>query len=214
MAGDPRVGRTYAGLSRAQRVAQRRNRLIEAALELFGTQGYAATSIERLCAVANVSTRSFYEDMGSREALLIALVNRISAAAVEQAVAALDRARDAALPVRLLAVFRAYLTATCADLRSARVLHVEVVGVGPTVEQWRREQRRLLAALLIGEADRAAERGEIKPRRFDLFALAVIGSVQALAQELVQSTTPGAALSLDEICSEIAFFVDGPLGSG
>ncbi|MEV6277506.1 TetR/AcrR family transcriptional regulator [Nocardia sp. NPDC051832] len=213
MAGDPRGGRNYAGLSKEQRVAQRRTRLIDAALELFGTRGYASTPIERLCTAANVSTRSFYEDMGSREALLIALVNRISSDAVDQAIASLTRNRGAGLSVRVIGAFRSYLAVTCANQRSARVLYVEVVGVSPVVEDWRREQRRLLASLLVGEARRAAERGEIKSRRFDLFALAVIGSVNALAQELVQTTVPGASISLDEICEEIAFFVNCGLGS-
>ncbi|MFF7938846.1 TetR/AcrR family transcriptional regulator [Nocardia gamkensis] len=207
----PRDGRSYGGLSKEQRVAQRQTRLIDAALQLFGTQGYAATSIERLCALANVSTRSFYEDMGSREALLIALANRITSRALEYALAALAATENEPLPVRVVASFRAYLGVTCADARCARVCYVEVVGVSAAVEEWRRQQRRLLSALLISEAERAVGRGETGPRRFDLFALAVIGAVTSLAQELVQSTEPEATVNLDEICAEIAYFVNSGL---
>ncbi|WP_378734386.1 TetR/AcrR family transcriptional regulator [Nocardia brasiliensis] len=204
-------GRSYGGLSREQRVAQRRTRLIDAALELFGTQGYAATSIERLCAVANVSTRSFYEDMGSREALLIALVNRITSRAVERALEALAETVGEPLSTRVVRGFGAYLAVTCQDHRSARVCYVEVVGVSQAVEDWRREQRRLLSSLIISEAERAVERGETKQRRFDLFAIAVIGAVNSLAQELVQSTLPDSVVGLDEICEEIAYFVNSGL---
>ncbi|GAA5101526.1 TetR/AcrR family transcriptional regulator [Nocardia iowensis] len=204
-------GRSYGGLSREQRVAQRRTRLIDAALELFGTQGYAATSIERLCAVANVSTRSFYEDMGSREALLIALVNRITSRAVERALEALAETVGEPMSTRVVRGFGAYLAVTCQDHRSARVCYVEVVGVSQAVEDWRREQRRLLSSLIISEAERAVERGETKQRRFDLFAIAVIGAVNSLAQELVQSTLPDSVIGLDEICEEIAYFVNSGL---
>ncbi|MFI6167383.1 TetR/AcrR family transcriptional regulator [Nocardia sp. NPDC051052] len=204
-------GRSYGGLSREQRVAQRQTRLIDAALELFGTQGYGATSIERLCAVANVSTRSFYEDMGSREALLIALANRTTSRAVERALQILAKNENDPLSTRVVEGFRAYLSVTCADHRSARVCYVEVVGVSQAVEEWRRDQRRLLSALLVSEAERGVERGEVKPRRFDLFALAVIGAVNSLAQELVHSTLPDSVLSVDEICEEIAFFVNSGL---
>ncbi|WP_107659654.1 TetR/AcrR family transcriptional regulator [Nocardia suismassiliense] len=210
-AEDAKDGRSYGGLSREQRVAQRQTRLIDAALELFGTHGYAATSIERLCAEANVSTRSFYEDMGSREALLIALVNRITSHAVERALEALAESAGEPLSTRVVRVFGAYLAVTCQDHRSARVCYVEVVGVSAAVEEWRREQRRLLSALIISEAERAVERGETKSRRFDLFALAVIGAVNSLAQELVQSTLPGTVIGLDEICEEIAYFVNSGL---
>nr|WP_198428693.1 TetR/AcrR family transcriptional regulator [Nocardia bovistercoris] len=195
-------------MSPEQRIAQRRARLIDAALELYGTHGYAATSIERLCAVANVSTRSFYEDIGSREALLIALVDRTTEQAVDAALAALDAARDQPLRTRVTAGFRAYLAVTCHDMRTARVNYVEVVGVSETVEQWRRQQRRLLSGLLIGEAERAVARGEIRARRFDLFALAVIGAVNSLAQELGDASDAEPSVTLDEICDEISHLVN------
>ncbi len=208
---DPKEGRNYGGLSKQQRVAQRQARLIDAALELFGTQGYSATSIERLCAVANVSTRSFYEDIGSREALLIALVSRITSHAVERALDSMAKAAGQPLSVRVVDAIRAYLEVTCTDRRSARVVYVEVVGVSAAVEDWRTQQRLLLSSLLISEAERAVERGETKERRFDLFALAVIGAVNSLAQELVRTTNPDAEVSLDEICEEIANFVNSGL---
>lgn len=204
---EPREGRNYGGLSREQRVAQRQARLMDAALELYGTQGYAATSIERICAVANVSTRSFYEDMGSREALLIAVVNRTTAQAVEGALAALEAVRGEPLAERVVAGFRAYLAVTCRDVRTARVHYVEVVGVSEVVESWRRQQRKLISALIVGEAERAVARGETKSRRFDLFALAVIGAVNSLAQEL-SDTESETALTLDEICEEISHLVN------
>lgn len=180
---------------------------MDAALELFGTQGYAATSIERLCATANVSTRSFYEDMGSREALLIAVVDRMNSTALDRLGEALDRTDDETLAVRVVESFRAFLGVTCRDRRAARVYFVEVVGVSAAVEEWRRSQRRSISAVLTSEAQRAAERGEAGDRSFRLFALAVIGAVNSLAQEMVHATVPGNAISVDEICEEIAYFV-------
>ena len=41
-----------------------RARLLDAALELFGTAGYEATSIGALCREAKVSTRDFYRHVG------------------------------------------------------------------------------------------------------------------------------------------------------
>ncbi|MEV0853082.1 TetR/AcrR family transcriptional regulator [Nocardia fluminea] len=200
-------GRSYGGLSRQQRVALRRNRLTDAALELFGTQGYSSTSIERLCATANVSTRSFYEDIGSREALLIALVDRLNAAALRRLDEALEHTSEQPLVVRVVESFRAFLAVTCRDRRAARVFYVEVVGVSPVVEEWRRAQRRSISALLTREAQRAAERGEAESRSLHLFGLAVIGAVNSLAQEMVHTTVPGDAISVDEICEEIAYFI-------
>ncbi|MGZ6827110.1 MAG: TetR/AcrR family transcriptional regulator, partial [Mycobacteriales bacterium] len=67
------AGRVYGGRSEEERRADRRARLVAAGLELFGTEGWAGATIERLCAGAGVATRSFYEEFSSREALLRAV---------------------------------------------------------------------------------------------------------------------------------------------
>jgi AcrR family transcriptional regulator len=45
---------------------------LHAGLQVFGTYGYANTSISDVCRAAGVTTRHFYEEFASREALLIA----------------------------------------------------------------------------------------------------------------------------------------------
>ena len=60
--------RRIRGLDAQQRLDERRRLLLDAGLELFGTAGYAATSVEQLCQAAYVSTRSFYELFPNKEA--------------------------------------------------------------------------------------------------------------------------------------------------
>ncbi|MBJ8339076.1 TetR/AcrR family transcriptional regulator [Antrihabitans sp. YC3-6] len=196
--------RVYGGRSAAERGDERRRRLVDAALELFGTKGFSATSIEQLCSAANVSTRSFYEDIGSREKLLIALVEDLTSKATQSALDALAETQGEAMPVRMSRAFRAYLAVTCRDRRSARVCYVEVVGVSQVVEEWRKGWRERIAAVVVYEADSAVERGEAKSREYRLFAVAVIGAVNSLAQELaLADESAEAAVTLDDICDEI-----------
>lgn len=89
--------RSYAGRTAAERRADRRERLLTAGLELFGTDGYARTPIERICATAGVSTRNFYEEFTGREALLMALHDRVTHRALD-AVATALRADAGASP--------------------------------------------------------------------------------------------------------------------
>src|SRR5690349_17857471 len=107
--------RHYGGRSDAQRRAERHERLMEAGLELFGSEGYAATSIERLCATASVSTRNFYEEFPGREALLIALHERITQQALGNAFAALSGYEEQPLADRIGRMVRAYITTTSSD---------------------------------------------------------------------------------------------------
>lgn len=59
----------YGGLSRTQRDTERRERLLEAALELFSERGYEAVTVAEVCTRARVSKRNFYEYFADREAL-------------------------------------------------------------------------------------------------------------------------------------------------
>ncbi|NLY92855.1 MAG: TetR/AcrR family transcriptional regulator [Myxococcales bacterium] len=65
--------RLYAGREARDRVRERRRRFVEAGFRLFGTQGYAATTIKQLCAEAGLTERYFYESFESREALFMAV---------------------------------------------------------------------------------------------------------------------------------------------
>src|SRR6516162_9996711 len=71
------TSRTYRGITPSARQADRRERLMEAGLELFGTLGYARTSIRAVSAAASLNSRYFYESFSSREDLLIAVYQRI-----------------------------------------------------------------------------------------------------------------------------------------
>ena len=68
-------GRMYGGLTVLERRAVRRQRLLDAGLELF-SRGYALATIEGICAGAGVTARHFYEEFGSREELLKAVFDR------------------------------------------------------------------------------------------------------------------------------------------
>ncbi|MCQ0016032.1 TetR/AcrR family transcriptional regulator [Actinomadura madurae] len=126
---NPAPRRSYGGRSAEERRAERRERLLAAGLELFGTRGYAATSIERLCATASVSTRNFYEEFSGREELLTTLHRGINERAAEAVSAAYAEAADAGLPTRVERAVRAFVTATASDPRRARIAFVEVIGV-------------------------------------------------------------------------------------
>src|ERR1700710_548213 len=96
-----------------------------AGLDLFGPDGYAASSIEKLCAAATVSTRNFYEEFTGREALLVAIHDDVLDRAVEAVAASFAEAEDASLATRIEFAVRGYITTTAEDPRWARVSYVE-----------------------------------------------------------------------------------------
>ena len=154
--------RTYGGRSAADRRAERRERLLEAGLQLFGTEGYAASSIEKLCTHAGVSTRNFYEEFHAREDLLIALHARVNERAYRAVTTAFEDAADAALAERFELSMRTFINTMASDPRLARLAYVEMIGVSDKVEKHRMAWRKRWWDFMVAEANRAvrARRGE------------------------------------------------------
>jgi AcrR family transcriptional regulator len=192
--------RTYGGRSAADRRAERRERLMAAGLQLFGTEGYAASSIEKLCTHAGVSTRNFYEEFNSREDLLIALHAQVNERSFRAVTGAFEGACDAALAERFELAIRTFIQTMASDPRWARLAYVEAIGVSNKVEKHRMAWRARWAEFMVGEANRAVARGEAKERDFTLAALAVI----ATANELIHhySVSRG-RYTLDQVIGEI-----------
>lgn len=65
--------RRYGGKSAEQRRAERRAKIIEAALQIWQDQGWAAVTMRGVCAKAGLTDRYFYESFTDRDELLATL---------------------------------------------------------------------------------------------------------------------------------------------
>lgn len=184
----PAPKRLYRGRSSEERRLERRERLLHAALQVFGTAGYANSSISDVCRAAGVTTRHFYEEFPSREALLIAAyddtIQRLFGAYTRALSAAPD---DVTLRVRAGV---AALAREMADPRRVRIMTVEVVGASPEVERHRLEVERGFQRALMREAARLAVVGLVPQRDYSLSAVAVVGAVSALVTHWATSDDP------------------------
>ena len=155
-------GRMYGGQSPAQRREERRERLIAAAVDLYGSGGFHSTPIIEVCRAARVTPRHFYELFETSEDLLLAAYDAVIAEQTERVISALEAA-----PERLEERIRAGVTAAAElwrDERKARLIQQEVLGVSLRVERRRTEVLRAFAELIAGEAARFSEQS-ITPRR-------------------------------------------------
>jgi AcrR family transcriptional regulator len=183
------TGQRYGGRTAEERRAARRTRLLDAGLELFGTRGYANTSIEALCAATRLNPRYFYESFATREALLQAVYDRH----MEHLAATVLRAlQDAPPDPRGVCEvgLRAFVEAQLADRRNARITYLEIVGVSLELEHHRRGVLRGFAQLVEREADRLASSGQLPTRDHHLTALALGGAVDGLLTDCFTSEQP------------------------
>lgn len=183
-------GRAWRGQSPSERREARRRRLLDAALDLFGTAGYATSSLTAVCAHANVSPRHFYELYAGREQLLAELYDEIADETARRI-----REAQASAPLttegRIRAGLRAALTHQTEDPRRARILQVEVVGVAPWLEQHRRAMIARFAAATEEQYRLLAAAGQLVDRPFRQVSTALIGAFDELvAHWLVTEPRP------------------------
>jgi AcrR family transcriptional regulator len=168
---------------------------MEAGLELFGTLGYARTSIRAVSAAASLNSRYFYESFSSREDLLYCVYQRIIGDIFTRASEATAREDTIEAQAQARAGLRAGWTAVTEDRRKARVVALEVVGVSDRLERLRRETRHALAQLT---ADRAVSLSGGVRLRLDpvLTARFLIGGVVEILADWINGDLDA---SVDEV---------------
>jgi len=182
-----RKQRLHRGRTIEERRAERRTALLDAALGLFGTKGYASTSIEDLCSTSFVTTRYFYEEFGNREGLLLALYERVTEQ-VAGAVLAVDvPPRDDHIAVATRARVSAFVHAVVDDERVARVLLLEQGGGSVALQEQRRAVHAFFAHFVAEKSFNYLDAGEIVARDYDLLGLLFVGAVNEAVCDWVVS---------------------------
>lgn len=198
------TARRYGGQSAEERDHGRLLRLRAAALDLFGTQGYQATSIDRLCSTASVSTRHFYLQFSCKEDLLLDLYGAITADAYGAVAESLAATEGQDFRRRIDAAVRAYLRPVLADPRTARIAFVEIVGVSPRVEQTRLDFRATIVALVEEEGRLGVARKEIDQRDFHFLALSLSGAINVVVHDWMLQRKRAPAERLEDQLSALA----------
>jgi AcrR family transcriptional regulator len=175
--------RMYRGVDTEQRRAERRERLLEAALDEFTTRGYHKTKIADLCARAGVSTRNFYEKFASKEALLLELHAHINTLAMQRMLPVLDSLGDADTLTRITTLVDAFVKAVTSDPRYPRLNYVEAPGISQAMERQHQLWFTRYVEFITAECDRAASAGLAPVRDYRLTAVALVGAATGLVRE-------------------------------
>ncbi len=198
--------RAYGGVSAADRVAQRRARLLAAALELYGTRGFLASGVKDVCREAGLTDRYFYESFRDSAELFRAAFDhetRNLLALVAERVAAAPAEPEAQVRVAI----EAFVRALADDPRKARLIFVEAPTAGPEAERHMRATLREFSRLVAATARR-----HVAPRIPDrLVHMGAVSLVGAIDRVMVEWQDGELDATLDEI---VAFLIDLFLAAG
>lgn len=114
-------------MSAADRRAERRTLLLDAAFELLGTEGWSGTTVRAVCHAARLNPRYFYESFADLDALIIAVYDRLVEQMSTELMAAVMAAGDDPAAQTRGAVDR-IVGFLDDDRRRARILYVEALG--------------------------------------------------------------------------------------
>lgn len=137
MPADPTES-VYAGLTVEERTAGRRQRFLDAGLNLFGTVGYGSVRIKDMCAEAGLTERYFYQNFRDLDDLfeqvlthtIVENESRVSDAVADLAPGSVER---------ITAALRVSIEGLAEDPRKIRLIFVEALRRGGSASTRRHE---------------------------------------------------------------------------
>lgn len=202
--------RAYGGLTKVERDAQREQRLLDSALTLFCEQGYANTRIEELCRHAKVTARHFYQQFGTKEALLLALYRQIISRLTSAVASVMTSPPESDMTPQVRRAVDALVQHYLQDQRLARIGVLEVVGASPAIELERRRSIANFAAVVEGYLNNLMALGKLPQRDYKLTALALVGGINELMADWLTREAPYPIETLsEEIMHIVLNFVRG-----
>ena len=181
------AGRTYRGADAGQRRDERRAKLVDAALEVFGTTGYRSATVDRICAAAGLTKRYFYESFDGSEALLLAVYAEVT----DQLHTSMLTGAAAGAPdldAMVHGGLTAFFTTIDADPRLARIAFFEVLGISEAVDDAYRTVLHRFVETLVLLAEPAFADSDLPADEREALAEGIIGAVLMIAQHWVASS--------------------------
>jgi AcrR family transcriptional regulator len=142
------AARVYGGKSGDERRAERRYRLLDAGLELLGTEGLAGTTLRKVCENAGLPPRYFYENFPDLDALNVAVFDSLLEDLIRQSFVAVAQA-PTELAAQVRAALRCAIDFVSDDPRKGRIALSLALASPPLAE--RRSRATELITTIIAD---------------------------------------------------------------
>ncbi len=165
-----------------------RDRILQAALEVFAEKGYHRALIDDIVRASRTSKGAVYHHFPNKESLFLALVDEFAGRLAEAVAAAIGRAHGALGKVE--AALTAGLQAFAGHRELARILLLESVSLGTAYQSKRLEVHGRFASLIQAHLDEAVAEGSIPPLDTRVATLAWLGALNEVVVQWLYSGKP------------------------
>ncbi len=193
--------RVYGGVQASERRAARRQRLLDAGLDLLGSDGWTATTVRSVCARARLTPRYFYESFDDLDALLVAVFDEITDELAQAVLAAVTPPPgDARATAR--AAIAAGVEMLTEDPRKGRVLFAEAIG-SEALAARRRDTLRGFAALVAVQGRAFYGIAESPGHRVDIGSVMLVGGLAEVFAAWRDGDLRASRAQLIDDCTEL-----------
>lgn len=182
-------------------VEHQRERVIEAAIDVFAKRGYRGATVGNLVSAAKVGVNSFYSLFEGKDDCFLAVYDQIVAESREQMAAAVPAA--AGWPERVTAILRSLLELIERKPLVARIVLVEVHTAGPAARARHARDLDEVAALLRSGRAQSPVPDELP----DSLEYATVGGLAWLLQQRIAA---GEAAEIGKLLPEVLEIVVEP----
>ncbi len=172
-----------------QRSIDRRERILDAALDAFAGRGYHDTQVDEIARTSETSKGGVYFHFPTKEAIFLALMSRTADKLIERAERAVATEED---PIAQAdAALRVTLQAFAGHRAMARLFFVEALGAGPAFHAELGRLHERFASLIRRHLDEAVVAGQIAPIDTDLASQAWFGALNEIVARWLLDQRPG-----------------------
>jgi AcrR family transcriptional regulator len=184
------------------RLNVQRQRLFEAAAKVFSRVGYADASAESISREAGMSKATFYEHFANKEECILALVDAAGQAS-RMAVAAAASEAEEDFTAKVHARVSRFLAGLSLFPEMARVVMVDVIGVGPVGAAKRDEMLQAFGDFLVEENQRAHDSYGAPKFASPDDAYAIVGAIMELASRQLRTGYPQRMADLEPVIERV-----------
>lgn len=166
----------------------RRERILEAALDVFTRRGYRQAAMDDIAGESETSKGGLYFHFPNKQTIFTALVDRMAGLLMSRAEDAIAAEPD---PVRKIDVaLEVVLHTFGSHRRLARLFLVDALGAGPEFNDTMMEVHRSFANLVARHLDDAVAQGAIPPLDTDLAGKVWFGALHEVVMNWVMEEDP------------------------
>jgi AcrR family transcriptional regulator len=171
------------------RSQQRHQRILDAAVQVFSTKGYHGTLVDEIAAEAETSKGGVYFHFPNKQAIFLALLDRLANILRERLESAVVGHAD---PVeRAESALRVVFETFGSHRRLTRLFMVEALGAGPEFNARMVQIRATFADMIRVHLDEAVRQQAIPPLDTATAATAWFGAINEVVTHWALAETPG-----------------------